>query len=155
MIRPIRNKMTSIMSICNTPLDIHIFAGISSIVCAGAAVATIKSSHNHRCYIKISLASMTAILVTAIPMAQINSDLKAHYYRSTTDKKCITSFFTAMLETTITTLTAFTIDNIQIHRIYLAWIAPTILITPAYSDGQANYSQQKIKILDLRFQEFL
>lgn len=58
------------------------------------------------------------------------SDLKTYYYHQAVGNFRIIKHLSAMLGATIATLTAFTVVNFQTHPEYLAWIGPTLLITP-------------------------
>jgi uncharacterized membrane protein len=58
------------------------------------------------------------------------SDLKAYYFKKAVGNYRIIKHLSAMLGATIATLTAFTVVNFHTNPEYLAWIGPTILITP-------------------------
>lgn len=58
------------------------------------------------------------------------ADIKTYYYKNAVGRTRIIKHLSAMLGATIATVTAFTVVNITTHPAFIAWIAPTILITP-------------------------
>lgn len=58
------------------------------------------------------------------------SDIKTYYQRIAIGRVRLIKHLSAMLAATIAAITAFTVVNITTHPAFLAWIAPTILITP-------------------------
>jgi len=58
------------------------------------------------------------------------ADLKSHISRRTIGKKRIVRHLTNMLGGTIATITAALVTNLSTEPVLLAWIAPTMIITP-------------------------
>jgi hypothetical protein len=58
------------------------------------------------------------------------ADVKSHISRRTIGKKRIARHLTNMLAGTIVTLTAALVTNVSADPVWIAWLVPTVLITP-------------------------
>ncbi|MGE4594903.1 MAG: hypothetical protein AAEF23_05220 [Gammaproteobacteria bacterium] len=71
------------------------------------------------------------LAVFAIISAGIGlTDMKSHISRRTIGNKRIARHLTNMLAGTIATLTAALVTNVSTDPVWMAWIAPTVIITP-------------------------
>lgn len=73
---------------------------------------------------------VTLAVFAIIPAAIGLADVKSHISRRTIGNKRISRHLTNMLAGTIATLTAALVTNVSTDPVWIAWLVPTVLITP-------------------------
>jgi len=72
--------------------------------------------------------TLTAFATIAAALGLV--DMKSHFSRRTIGKKRIARHLTNMLAGTIATITATLVVNVSTDPVWIAWLSPTVLITP-------------------------
>lgn len=96
------------------------------MLCLGFAMICYSLFHLHHNDYQANV----LILFGVIASVTASADLKTYFYKNAIGNFRIVRHLSAMLGATIATTTAFTVVNFHSHPEYLAWIAPTIFITP-------------------------